>query len=89
VAKHGAQDPLPARPRRAESPSPLEGEGRLIDSAAKLAGLAGAVLGWRPDEFWRTTPAELAGIFEAMRGDGASPAGADVLARLKELYPDG
>ncbi len=24
----GAQDPLPARPRRAESPSPLKGEGR-------------------------------------------------------------
>jgi uncharacterized phage protein (TIGR02216 family) len=58
-------------------------------SAAKLAGLAGAVLGWRPDEFWRATPAELAGIFEAIRGDAERPAGADVLARLKELYPDG
>jgi uncharacterized phage protein (TIGR02216 family) len=47
------------------------------------------VLGWRPDEFWRATPAELAGIFGAMRGDGESPAGADVLAQLKEQFPDG
>ena len=31
---------------------------------ARLAGLAGALLGWRPDEFWRATPAELAAVLE-------------------------
>lgn len=28
--------------------------------AARLAGLAAQALGWRPHEFWATTPAELA-----------------------------
>lgn len=30
--------------------------------AARLAGLAGRALGWRPSEFWGATPAELAAI---------------------------
>lgn len=30
--------------------------------AARLAGIAGGVLGWRPGEFWAATPAELAAI---------------------------
>jgi uncharacterized phage protein (TIGR02216 family) len=58
-------------------------------AAARLAGLAGALLGWRPDEFWRSTPAELAAVLEAMAGprfEGISPAD---LARLMERYPDG
>jgi Phage tail assembly chaperone protein, TAC len=58
------------------------------DSAARLAGLAGALLGWRPDEFWGATPAELAAIFGAMSGVPAA-ACADDLARLKEMFPDG
>jgi hypothetical protein len=28
--------------------------------AARLSGLAARLLSWRPDEFWRATPAELA-----------------------------
>jgi uncharacterized phage protein (TIGR02216 family) len=28
--------------------------------ALRLAGLAARLLGWRPDEFWSATPAELA-----------------------------
>ena len=28
--------------------------------AVELAGPASALLGWRPDEFWDATPAELA-----------------------------
>ena len=34
-------------------------------AAARLAGLAGAVLGWRPGEFWDATPAELAALLKA------------------------
>lgn len=57
------------------------------DGAARLAGLAGAVLGWRPDEFWRSTPAELAAVLGTLAGE-APAAGADDLARLMEIFPD-
>jgi len=55
------------------------------ESAALLAGLAGALLGWRPDEFWNATPAELAAILAPAAPSSAS---ADDLARLKEMFPD-
>lgn len=60
-------------------------------SAARLAGLAGALLGWRPHEFWQATPCELAGVLTALAGadgggEGVAP---DDLARLKEMFPDG
>lgn len=58
------------------------------DEAARLAGLAGALLGWRPDEFWRATPAELAAVAMALMGD-ARGADASDLARLMERFPDG
>jgi uncharacterized phage protein (TIGR02216 family) len=62
---------------------------RFADRAARLAGIAGVSLGWRPDEFWRATPAELAAIFGAFEQDGDAPVVADDLARLKEMFPDG
>jgi Phage tail assembly chaperone protein, TAC len=57
------------------------------DSACRLAGFSGALLGWRPDEFWKATPAELAAIVSALVGNEAS-AGAPDLARLMEMFPD-
>lgn len=59
------------------------------DSAARLAGIAGALLGWRPEEFWTATPAELAAVLGAMSGGGEPSAGPVDLARLKEMFPDG
>jgi hypothetical protein len=62
----------------------------FTDAASRLAGIAGLLLGWRPDEFWRATPGELHAIFAAARGDvadGAAPDGATI-ARLREMYPD-
>lgn len=64
---------------------------RFSDSAGRLAGLAGALLGWRPEEFWRATPAELAAVLAAMapgeeEGAGMSPA---ELSELMERFPDG
>ena len=59
------------------------------DAANRLAGLAGAMLGWRPDEFWRATPAELAAVLAAMAGEEAASASAEDLARLMERFPDG
>jgi hypothetical protein len=34
-------------------------DGPFGDKAAQLAGLSAALLGWRPAEFWNSTPAEL------------------------------
>lgn len=59
------------------------------DAAARLAGIAGALLGWRPEEFWNATPAELAAVLGAISGGDALTADAADLARLKEMFPDG
>lgn len=58
-------------------------------AAARLAGLAGALLGWRPDEFWKSTPAELATVLAAMSGGGDAAASPADLERLMEMFPDG
>jgi len=57
-------------------------------SAARLAGMAGALLGWRADEFWASTPAELATVIAALVPQDAGASGAD-LAKLMEMFPDG
>ncbi|MGF1549191.1 MAG: phage tail assembly chaperone [Sphingomonadaceae bacterium] len=62
--------------------------GRFGEAAARLAGLAGALLGWRPDEFWRATPAELAAIAGALLPDTDAAATRGDLKRLMEMFPD-
>jgi hypothetical protein len=64
---------------------------RFTETASRLAGIAGLLLGWRPDEFWRATPVELKAIFDAAAGDAAQVSAPDgaVLAKLREMYPDG
>lgn len=60
------------------------------EAAGRLAGMAGALLGWRPEEFWRATPAELASVLLALAGGGgAAPLSGADLARLMEMFPDG
>lgn len=71
------------------SPYPLPGGEGFSVCAAKLAGLAAALLGWRPDDFWDATPAELAAVIAALVGDAPQAVSADDLARLKEMFPDG
>lgn len=63
----------------------------FTDHAARLAGLAALLLGWRPDQFWQATPAELAGVLAVMAGEDheTGPLDALMLARLKEKFPDG
>lgn len=58
-------------------------------AALRLAGVAGALLGWRPDEFWKATPAELAAVLLAFGGESAAGATSADLERLKEMFPDG
>ena len=52
--------------------------------AGRLAGLAGRVGGWRPDDFWKTTPAELAAILAPAAEAAAPPVGRAELDRLME-----
>ncbi|MBX3562457.1 MAG: phage tail assembly chaperone [Sphingomonas sp.] len=59
------------------------------ESAARLAGLAGVLLGWRPDEFWAATPAELTAVLNAMTGGEEPCATQGDLAQLMEMFPDG
>lgn len=59
------------------------------EGAARLAGLAGALLGWRPAEFWAATPAELAAVLAALAGEAPEAAGGHDLKRLMEMFPDG
>lgn len=58
-------------------------------AATRLAGLTGALLGWRPGEFWNATPAELETILAAMTPPEDAAGDAALLARLKEQFPDG
>ena len=39
---------------------------RFAEVAARLAGVVAVLLGWRPEEFWRATPEELAGVLAAL-----------------------
>ena len=61
----------------------------FAEAAARLAGVAGALLGWRPDEFWRATPAELGAVLKALMPDAEEGVGRAELERLKALFPDG
>ena len=88
----GASDfPLPlagrGRSRRRAFTEPEEDS--FIQIATRLAGLSGALLGWRPAEFWGATPAELAVILNALAPDAGQPADHDLIATLKEQFPDG
>ena len=60
---------------------------RFADNAARLAGHAGALLGWRPGEFWDATPAELATVIAALN-PAPAPATNATLVALKERFPD-
>ncbi|AKM09283.1 phage tail assembly chaperone [Croceicoccus naphthovorans] len=53
--------------------------------AARLCGQCALIMGWRPDEFWAATPAEIASIFNAFQApkQNASVSRAD-LDRLME-----
>jgi hypothetical protein len=63
--------------------------GRFAERAADLAGAAGALLGWLPENFWRATPAELAAVLHALRGPVEEGVSGDDLERLKGMFPDG
>ena len=61
----------------------------FAESAARLAGLAGALFGWRPAEFWLATPAELATVLAALAPEAEAAGSLSDLKRLQEMFPDG
>jgi hypothetical protein len=67
---------------------PLKGRGDYTALANKLAGQTALYFGWRPDDFWNATPAELAAIVAALSGSSEA-VDTQKLATLMELFPDG
>lgn len=64
----------------------------FAQQARRLCGQAGLLLGWRPEEFWRATPDELADALMALRdlvGVPAAPLARATLNHLMEMHPDG
>ncbi len=61
---------------------------RFASAAGKLAGLAGRALGWRPDEFWAATPAELAAILSPASSGASEGVSRADLTRLMEQEHD-
>jgi hypothetical protein len=64
----------------------------FADGARRLSGQVALLLGWRPDDFWAATPAELAAIFAA-RDEAGEPGARGLsrrdLARMMERDSDG
>jgi uncharacterized phage protein (TIGR02216 family) len=63
---------------------------RFAAAAVRLCGVAGIALGWRPEDFWRATPAELGtmlGLF--IPGEGSAGVAPGEFDRLKRMFPDG
>lgn len=58
------------------------------EAAAHLCGAASSLLGWRPNEFWESTPAELALALQPPAA-GAEPPDQDLITRLRKRFPDG
>jgi hypothetical protein len=62
---------------------------QFANNATRLAGLTAALLGWKPDEFWAATPAELATVLAAFSPSIDAAPDAKTLEQLKEQFPDG
>jgi uncharacterized phage protein (TIGR02216 family) len=62
----------------------------FADAARQGSALSARLLGWRPDEFWRATPAELAMAFADPANAAASaPPDRETIAKLMERDADG
>ena len=57
------------------------------DAAARMCGAAAQLLGWRPDEFWTSTPADLALALQLPGADVEAPDAATI-DELKRRFPD-
>lgn len=65
---------------------------KLVDftqSATRLSGQTAILLGWRPDEFWRATPAELHAVVTALLPPECTLMDRSTLSQLQGHFPDG
>lgn len=64
-------------------PPSLAGED-FASCAVRLAGMAGVLFGWSPEDFWRATPAELEALVRVIAPEQAAPVDAGALRKLME-----
>lgn len=57
-------------------------------AAVQLAGLAARALGWRPQEFWAATPAELAQSLGTLALGETPPSRAEILNLIERDHHD-
>ncbi|MFN2099121.1 phage tail assembly chaperone [Altererythrobacter sp. MF3-039] len=50
----------------------------FANSARRLAGIAARLLGWRPNDFWNATPAELALALDTPATEGTPPSRSEI-----------
>lgn len=50
----------------------MMGTRHFAEAAARWSGHCALMFGWRPDEFWAATPAEVGAIVDAMQGPQAA-----------------
>lgn len=60
---------------------------RFGEAAARLSSAASLLLGWRPDQFWNATPAELRLALRAGEATADAP-DARTIEALKQRFPD-
>ena len=60
---------------------------RFGEAAARLCSVASMVLGWRPGEFWDSTPAELSLALQAPEAVSDVPDHATI-EDLRKRFPD-
>lgn len=59
----------------------------FADGALRNWSVAAALLGWRPNDFWSATPAELAASLRPPAGM-ANAVPSELLAELQQRFPD-
>ena len=60
----------------------------FAETAVRLAGLAARTLGWRPQEFWAATPAELALSLGADGRADCPPSRAELMSLIEKDTQD-
>lgn len=59
-------------------------------AAGRWNGLAARLLGWRPDDFWKATPAELVmALTDPHTPEAITPPGRELIIQMMEREGDG
>lgn len=60
----------------------------FAEAARTLVGLSAWALGWRPHEFWRATPDELAAALNGPAPASSAPPDTQAIEALRTMFPD-